>query len=286
MDNFSTLSHKSLYSSTPVLTGVDLRSSHSFSTPPLSNSPRFSRRGTTLSSASPLLRSNIVNLQASPLKSSPPLSDRMTPLLHELPIKVNQTFHNSFYALRLAVLIKGKPVELSVSENSKLTCEHLTCSISFQLIFNKLQQLLKEFGISNTVRCFSDPFPLIELGIETIQQIRNLLLHRDEITSYIWVMICNEFISTSIDIDIGLFKGESRDSNATRLQLTHRPGNSCYIDIYLISPNCHQREVDIYPITLANVEHANKLMMSSMVFDFPAAMSSFLVSFKNPLSGT
>ena len=285
MDGFSSLSHKSLYSSTPVLTG-NPRSSHSFSTPPLSSSPRFSRKGTTRSSLSPLLRSSIVHLQASPLKASPPLSDKIIPQLHQHPIKVIQSFHNSFYALRVTILIKGKPVELNISEEPKLSCEHLTCSISFRPIFNKLQQLFKEFGISSTIRCFSDPLPLIELSIESIEQIKNLLLYRDEITSYIWVMICNEFISTSKDIGIVLLKGESRDSNAIRFQLTHRPGNNCYIDLYLITPNSHQREVDIYPITLANVEHANKLMMSSLVFDFPAAMSSFLLSSKNPLLGT
>ena len=285
MDGAFGLSHKSLYSSTPVLAVNPRGASYSFSTPPLSQSPRLTHRNSTRSNLSPLLRSSTAHLHASPLKASPPLSDKIIPTLHTLPVRVTQTFHNSFYVLRLNILIKGQPVEVNVSEEPKLSCEYLTCSIAFRPIFHKLQQLLKEFGVSGIVRCFSDPLPLLELAVDSVEGIKKLLSHRDEVTSYIWVMICNEFISTSKDIGIALLKGERKDSNAVRFQLTHRPGNNCSIDLYMMCPNSHQREVDIYPVTLANLDHANKFMMSSLIFDFPAAMSSFLVSSRSPLQG-
>ena len=286
--SISNLSHKSLYSSTPILAANPRSPSYSFSTPPLSPSPRTGLRNSSVSRAppSPLLRSSLAHLHASPLKDSPPLSDKVPTSFQNLPVKVTHAFHNNFYALRISILIKGEPVELKVSrEVPVLYCKNLTCSIAFRPIFDKLQQLLKEFGVSCFLRCFSDPLPLIEIAVDTSDAIKRLLLNRDEIMSYIWVMVCNEFISMSNDIGVALLKDESRDLNAVRFQLTHRPGNNCSIDLFMICPNGHQREVEIYPITLANLDHASKLMMSSLIFDFPTAMSSFLISSRNPLLG-
>lgn len=295
MNTPTNLSHKSLYSSTPVLTSMNPRSkSVSVTTPPLS--PTSRRRMSTRGNLSPLLKSsNSVLLHDSPLKHSPPLSDKLDRLplssggTHAVtnapPVRVIQQFHNSFYALRLNILIKGQPVELDVTDEPKLRCEQLSCSTSFRPVFSKIQQLLYEFGITGIVQCYSDPQPLIQIAVENAQTLRTLLLNREKIVSYLWVMICNEFINTSTDIGIGLLQGEYRDQSSIRFQLTHRPGNNCSMDLYLISPNSHQREVTIYPVTLANFEHANKLMMSSLIFDFPSAMSSFLISSNNPLQG-
>ena len=138
------------------------------------------------------------------------------------------------------------------------------------------------------LRCFSDPLPLIELAVEGTEEIRSLLLNRDTIASYLWVIICNEFISASKDTGIGLLKGEEdRDPSAVRFQLTYRPGNTCSLDLYLISPNSQQREVYIHQVTLANLAQANNMMMSSLVFDFSSAMPSHLnhAPYKSTLQG-
>ena len=324
MDMYSeaTLSQGPLYSSTPTLnTSSFLRHTTRSSTPPLFptilRTSKSNRYSTFSLSSTPTLSSiesksnrySTISLSSTPLHfsalsqsfppprfSSSPYKNASSSSIHllssssELPIKVHQMFHNQFFALRFKIQIREQPVELNyASDNPELHCESLTTCINFQSLLIELHDLLKCFGVAGIVRCFSDPLPVIEVLLDHPADVKNLLLNKDNISSHLWIMVCNAFIKMSKEQDVGLFKDEAnKDTDVTRFQLTYRPGNSCTFDLFLVSPNSHRREVDFYLVTLANHKFMTKLMLSSLVFDFPSAMSSYLhqiAAYQQPTRG-
>ena len=196
-----------------------------------------------------------------------------------LPLDIQHKFHNSFYALRLKIIIKDHSIQLDhTSTPPYLHCDSFTPHISFPPLLNQLKPLLAQYGVSSIVRCFSDPLPLLEISFDCPESIKNLLHSIGDLTPYIWVLVWDMFFKKAKKINSSLLKGE--DDNAKtidgiRLQHMFRSGNSCHLDLLFFSPNSSTKEVRITPVTLANYHYIVRAMTSSLVFSFQSAMNTF-----------
>ena len=199
----------------------------------------------------------------------------------QLPFKIHHNYYNSFYGLRLCVQIKEKPVELSLGQGGEmpvLYCQSLTPSPPFIPILTQLCKILGNYGVSSILRCFSDPRPLVEVELD---EVKGLLLHLDDLAAHLWVIVSNAFIEESRRKGLNLVKDDDEGKKWMGTSLfprMHHYGNSCRVDVFLFCPKYskNQRLIEIVPVTLANYEYATKEMVSSFVFNFQSAISSFM----------
>lgn len=196
-------------------------------------------------------------------------------------LQVQHKVYNDFCVLRIKVVIMENSIKLeqSPSEYSFLHCNSFNIQIPFYPLLDRLRPLLTTHGISSIVKCYADPLPLLEVQFDDAANMRNFLLHIEDITPHLWIIIWNSFHTEAQRNSLPLLKGQD-DSTATidsfRLQHMFRSGNSCQLELLHISPNSALKEVKIVPITLANYETIVKAMATSVVFDFQSAMNTFL----------
>ena len=197
----------------------------------------------------------------------------------QLPFKIHQNYHNSFYGLRLCVQLKEKPVELSQSgEIPELHCQSLVPSPPFIPVLKRLCRVLGDYGVSSIVRCFSDPRPLVEVELK---EVKTLLLHLNDLAAHLWVIVSNAFIEESRRRGMNLLRDDKEEAKwigTSQYPRMHHQGNSCRVDLFLFCPRYskNQRLIEIVPVTLANYEYAGREMASSFVFNFQSAITSFM----------
>lgn len=197
-------------------------------------------------------------------------------------IQVQQKFFNDFYVLRLKFVIKDQTIVLERTPNgSYLHCEALNVQISFPPLLRKIMPLLTKHGVASIVSCYSDPLPLLHVTFEEPTDVRELLLHVDNIAPHIWTLIWDSFRAQANSSGLLLLNGSEEENtpvtiDALRLQHMFRSDNICQLELLYVSPNSTYKEVNIRLVTLANHDTVTKSMTNSLVFDFQAAMNTFI----------
>ena len=188
-----------------------------------------------------------------------------------VPLRSPRTYYNTFYALRLSVSVRSRPVEVIRGKNGpRLACGGVfQANPPLQPVLDRLFLLLRPHGVAGFERCFADPSPIIEIALEDRDSsVVSLLQNMEDISFRVWLIL---FQALSADQE-----GEKGDIKNPITPAGYLSGSGCQIDLLFLAPNPHRKEVNIFPVTLANRQHIEDLATSSMVFDFSSAMARFL----------
>ena len=176
------------------------------------------------------------------------------------------TYYNNFFLLRMPVTINGQLAQVGCSGNEELTlnCRYPSINISLSVVSDKLEGILRKYGVSQVVNFWCEEVLLLHITFSSEHGLRRLLRLRERAQKEVASLLSAELMVQYTPTDAG------------RAALYILP-TAVKIEVFLIRPDTVKNTAQVEPVSLANHSACLALWKESEVFNFSSLFRAYRV---------
>ena len=185
----------------------------------------------------------------------------------KLSDRVQTTYYNRFFMLRVPVRVNERTVEISMSNKNvlQLTSRYPKVSVSFDSVITLVDDAVRHHGVSGVCRGWCEnEAPVFDLAIRPGDNLSKLLHTKEELHAKLGRKMHALLSQGLVEVDSGVVS----------LPLSSL---SVKTELFMVTPNASNSSVVLVPVTADNLLASLDLWRKSAVFDFGAAFTAHRV---------
>jgi len=166
----------------------------------------------------------------------------------------------------MPVTINGQLAQVGYSGNEELTlnCRYPSISISLSAVSDRLESILRMYGVSQVVNFWCEEVLLVHTTFSSEHGLRRLLRLKEKVQDEVASLLSAELMV------------QHRPTDTRRAVLTHFP-TAVKIEVFLICPDSIKNTAQVEAVSLANHSACLALWKESEVFNFSSLFRAYRV---------
>ena len=187
----------------------------------------------------------------------------------QLRFAPHTTYYNNFFLLRMPVTINGQLAQVGYSGNEELTlnCRYPSINISLFVVSDKLERILRKYGVSHLVNFWCEEVLLIHTTFSSEHGLRRLLRLKEK---------AQDEVASLLSAEMMVYI-QNRKSDTTTAPLPSLP-TAVEMRVFLVQPDIVKNTAQVEPVSLENHSACMALWKESEMFDFSSLFRAYRVN--------